>query len=368
MKNCSIAGRNRVPITNQQEIREPLFHTAVKRRLGQAARWLKYRVASRALILMYHRVTDLPNDPYLLAVRPKRFAEQMEVIRRHCIPIRLQELVDALHGGKVPNRAIVVTFDDGYADNLHHAKPLLERYEIPATVFVTAGHLATQREFWWDVIDRALLQPGTLPSRLRLIINRTPYEWELGEESPYTVKNYQRHGDWHIERPNDPTPRHRLFRVLYAAMAGLPAGERQNVVDDLLSWAGAEPSARPTHRTLTEDELVSFHEGGLVEIGGHTMTHPFLATLPAEDQHIEIHESKNVLEGILKHPVTSFAFPHGSSNAETDAIVRKDFVCACSSIADAVWRDANCFQLPRLGVRDWDQETFARWLKWWMNG
>jgi peptidoglycan/xylan/chitin deacetylase (PgdA/CDA1 family) len=105
-----------------------------------------------------------------------------------------------------------------------------------------------------------------------------------------------------------------------------------------------------------------------VEIGAHTMTHPFLATLPAENQHIEIHESKNVLEAILKHPVTSFAFPHGSSNAETDAIVRKDFVCACSSIADAVWRDANCFQLPRLGVRDWDGETFARWLRWWMDG
>ncbi len=330
MKNCWIDGRNRVSITNQnqQEIREPLFHTGVKRRLGQAARWLKYRVASRALILMYHRVTDLPNDPYLLAVKPKHFAEQMEVIRRHCIPMRLQDLVDALHGGKVPNRAIVVTFDDGYADNLDHAKPLLERYEIPATVFVTAGHLATRREFWWDVMDRALLQPGTLPARLRLTINRTAYEWELGEGIPYTVENYQRDRDWHIERP----------------------------------------SARPTHRTLTADELVLLHEGGLLEIGAHTMTHPLLATLPAEDQRAEIQGSKTVLEGILKHSVTSFAFPHGSSSPETDAIVRKDFVCACSSIADAVWRDANCFQLPRLGVRDWDEETFARWLTWWMDG
>src|SRR5262245_10831464 len=93
MKNCWIAGRNGVPITKQQE--RAVFNTGVKRRLGQAARWLKYRVASRALILMYHRVTDLPNDPYLLAVKPKRFAEQMEVIRRHCIPMRLQEMVDA---------------------------------------------------------------------------------------------------------------------------------------------------------------------------------------------------------------------------------------------------------------------------------
>src|SRR5437870_12225818 len=96
-------------------------------RLRQAARRLKYRFASRALILMYHRVTELPNDPYLLAIKPKHFAEQMEVIRKRCIPMRLQELVQALRGGRVPNRAVVITFDDGYADNLHDAKPLLER-------------------------------------------------------------------------------------------------------------------------------------------------------------------------------------------------------------------------------------------------
>jgi peptidoglycan/xylan/chitin deacetylase (PgdA/CDA1 family) len=357
-----------VPITNQQEIREPLFHTAVTRRLGQAARWLKYRVASRAVILMYHRVTDLPNDPYLLAVKPKHFAEQMEVIRRHCTPITLRELVEALRGGKVPNRAIVVTFDDGYADNLHCAKLLLKRYAIPATVFVTAGHLENRREFWWDDIDRALLQPGTLPPRLRLDINETAYEWELGEASAYTEKEYRRDSDWHIEKQDDPTSRHRLFRVLYSAIAALPPKRRQTVIDDLLSWAGAEPSARPTHRTLTSDELVVLHEGGLLEIGAHTMTHPFLASLPAKDQRTEIQESKNVLEKILKNPVTSFAFPHGSSNAETESVIRKDFMCACSSIADAVWRDANCFQLPRLGVRDWDQETFTRWLRWWMDG
>jgi len=101
--------------------------TIAIRELRQAARWLKYRFHSRALILMYHRVTELPNDPYLLAVTPKHFAEQMEAIRRYCIPMRLGELVDELQDGNIPNRAVVVTFDDGYADNLHQAKPLSVR-------------------------------------------------------------------------------------------------------------------------------------------------------------------------------------------------------------------------------------------------
>ena len=71
-------------------------------RLRQATRYLKYRFASRALILMYHRVTELANDPYLLAVSPKHFAEQMEVIRGRYMPIRLQELVETLQDGNVP--------------------------------------------------------------------------------------------------------------------------------------------------------------------------------------------------------------------------------------------------------------------------
>jgi peptidoglycan/xylan/chitin deacetylase (PgdA/CDA1 family) len=108
-------------------------------RLRHAARWLKYRLVQPALILMYHRVTELPNDPYLLAVTPKHFAQQLGVIRRYGVPMRLGQLVEALQDGKVPKRAVVVTFDDGYADNLYNAKPLLELYSIPATVFVTTG-------------------------------------------------------------------------------------------------------------------------------------------------------------------------------------------------------------------------------------
>jgi peptidoglycan/xylan/chitin deacetylase (PgdA/CDA1 family) len=83
---------------------------------------------------------------------------------------------------------VVITFDDGYADNLHNAKPLLERYDIPATVFVTTGHIGHEREFWGDELDRLLLQPSTLPELLGLSINGSPYQWELGEVAHYTVR------------------------------------------------------------------------------------------------------------------------------------------------------------------------------------
>jgi peptidoglycan/xylan/chitin deacetylase (PgdA/CDA1 family) len=318
---------------------------------------------------MYHRVADLRNDPHLLAVTPKHFAEQMEVIRSHYMSIRLQQLVKALRDGKVLTRAVVVTFDDGYADNLHEAMPLLERYDIPATMFVTAGQVGSQREFWWDELDRLLLQPGILPAKLRLNVNGNTFESQLGEASTYTEADYQRDRGWHIAREDDPGPRQHLFRKLLAAMSTLPGGERKGVLDQLLAWAGPGPAGRSTHQNLSIDELIQLQKCDLAEIGAHTMTHPKLANIPAAQQRSEIKQSKQALEAILSRPVTSFAFPFGSSAPETVAMVRDEgFVCACSTRSDVVFRGADRFLLPRVIVRDWDGERFGRFLRWWMGG
>jgi peptidoglycan/xylan/chitin deacetylase (PgdA/CDA1 family) len=338
-------------------------------RLRQAAQRLKHRFASRALILMYHRVTELPNDPNLLAITPPHFAQQMEVIRRYGVPMRLAQLVEALQNGKVPNRAVVVTFDDGYADNLYNAKPLLERYDIPATFFVTTGHIGHPREFWWDELDRLLLQPGTLPPILELGLNGRTWQWELGETATYTTADYERHRDWHIEQQDDPTPRQRLHRSLYQRLHPLIEEEQQQLLGELRTWAGAEPIGRPTHRTLAQDELVHLADGGLVEIGAHSVTHPVLAGLSVVVQRHEVWRSRAHLEEMLNRPVTSFAYPYGSYTQETLAVVQEaGFSSACATDAAMVQRGTDGFRLPRIAVRDWDGETFARRLKVWFGG
>ncbi len=116
--------------------------------LQRSARWLRSRFTHGALILGYHRVADVAHDPHLMCVSPQHFAAQLEALRRFAHTVSLQELVLGLQNGALPRRAVALTFDDGYADVLYHAWPLLERYEIPATVFVVSGCLG--REFWWD--------------------------------------------------------------------------------------------------------------------------------------------------------------------------------------------------------------------------
>src|SRR6476619_1419319 len=104
----------------------------------------------RALILLYHRVNQPGVDPWGLCVSPERFSEQMEIIGKYAYPCSLRQLACAHAESRIPENAVAVTFDDGYLDNLTNAKPILEKYDVPATIFVCSGAVDRKEEFWWD--------------------------------------------------------------------------------------------------------------------------------------------------------------------------------------------------------------------------
>jgi peptidoglycan/xylan/chitin deacetylase (PgdA/CDA1 family) len=315
---------------------------------------------------MYHKVTESYSDPRL-DVRPSNFAEHLEILRQQAHPIGLQQLSRALSDGNLPDLSVVVTFDDGYANNLYNAKPLLERYDIPATVFVITGYIGDEREFWWDELDQLFLQPGALPERLNLNVDGRTYQWKLGEAVTPSEEVSSHPRRW---RPREEvqSSHHYLYKHLWKLLRSMTEGERRQALHELRAWAGTKPSSRPGHRPLSLKEVVTLAQGGLVEVGAHTVTHPALRKLPPALQHDEILGSKARLEEILDHPVTSFSYPYGNLSAQTLDIVREaGFSCACSTHADIVGRLTERFQLPRVEVRDWGGEEFARQLSMWFS-
>lgn len=329
---------------------------------------LRNRIFPGALILMYHRVTELGTDPWGLAIHPKNFEEQLEVLKTHGIPIQLAELNQILYSVGDLRSRVIVTFDDGYADNFYHAKPLLEKYNIPATFFIATAGIGRLKEFWWDELDRIFLQPGTLPSLLELSIGDKLYKWTLNTHATYTDVDYENHQDWSAETTSSPTDRHLLYRQIYTLLASVSVQERQSLLATLRQWAKTDEIGRPTHRTLSLEELVVLGESELIEIGAHTSTHPFLSELSAEDQRREIKASKDYLEDILMRPIQTFSYPHGRYTKESVDIVKElGFHCACSSLVGNIRPGVDRFLLPRVVVGNWNGDEFSKWLLGWIG-
>lgn len=316
--------------------------------------WLKSRFTDRALILGYHRISEALPDPFNRTVTPQHFAEQMDAVSRFANPIRLEELAAALQTGSVPKNTVAVTFDDGYADNLHTAIPVLTERQIPSTIFVVTGSIGG--EFWWDELLRAMVQANEVPDRLSVPFEDESFEWSLGNSALFRSSGMEAEA--------------RMLAVisLYRALLHRDSGERRLVLAQLREQAGTISDVPQECRALTGTELseLASHDG--VTFGAHTVSHPFLTHLSAEAQLSEIRRAKEDLEKITGNPVNSFSYPNGSGSDLTRSIVRKSgFHCACTSRFDVVRKKTDLFFLPRFWVPDWNGARFGRWLRHWLR-
>jgi peptidoglycan/xylan/chitin deacetylase (PgdA/CDA1 family) len=321
------------------------------RKLSRLARHFGER--ERPIILMYHRVARVARDPWQLAVWPERFAEQIEALvhLRRVVPLRW--LAAELAGGRVPRKAAVLTFDDGYADVLAKARPILERYGCPATVFLVTGVIGNSCAFWWDELSRIILETLLLPTELEIEIAGRVHRWQTdgrptgsakdGSGDRLAVTREQLHDElWQLLRPLEPEPRWELLTRL-------------------CTWAGVEIEARSVHRPLTAEEVRRLAEPGFIDIGAHTVTHPALALLDEAKQRSEIEGSRAACEELIGEPIHSFAYPFGDFDDAAVACVRDSgFACACTTVRGRVSMQSDPMLLPRFAVGNWAGDDLAR--------
>lgn len=256
----------------------------------------------------------------------------------------MRDLLRGLSSGQLPRRALALTFDDGYRDNLTHAVPLLQEYRVPATIFLITGFPG--QEFWWDQLARLLQTPRGLRRAVR--ITKGHYLTDIVDED--LLRSY-------------------LHDFLYDRLMW-KTGQQREVVFKALSMgttdsAMADPEAP---RALTIEEIRELFRQPGIEIGGHTMNHPRLKYLPPEVQRREIAHSRQYLEELSGQKIAGFSYPHGSFSHQTEQIVQEaGYEYACSSVENVCYPGGDRYALPRFWVPDIPGPAFARWLRRWLR-
>lgn len=297
------------------------------------------------LVLLYHRIADDPIDAQLLAVSPEHFEEHLRELAENYRTVPLHQLLEELRHNILKANTIALTFDDGYLDNLTNAIPLLEKYGLHATIFVTSGMVGSDEEFWWDQLERIFLAGDPLPDSLSITTPEGMKEWDLTKAEG----------------------RLRVLDELGNILRGKPYAKIKQFINILFEQTGITKEARHTHRIVNSGQLKELSQSTSIEIGSHAITHTRLSILPPKDQRLEISESRRRLESIIQKPVRFFSYPFGTMvdfTTDTEKIVKEDgYEAGIANIQGYVVDPINRYSVPRRLVRNWSGEVFARWLK-----
>lgn len=285
-------------------------------------------------ILIFHRVLPTP-DP-LIPWEPdaRRFEWQVKYLSKIFNVISLSDAVDRLQLGTLPSRAACITFDDGYADNLTVAAPILQRYGLPATVFVAPGYVDGGIMFNDVVID---MVRNTTSSWLDL------EEHGLGRHAVVTIDD-------------------KLAAIgkILAQLKYQSFEQRSDLARQLVERRSE--SLAQLDLMLSSQQLKTLRSD-LLEIGAHTVNHPILAKLPAAQAQQEILSSKQWLEARLEREVTLFAYPNGKPDTDylsqhAQMVKNAGFKAAVSTAWGVSTRQSDMFQLPRFTPWDLTEHAF----------
>jgi peptidoglycan/xylan/chitin deacetylase (PgdA/CDA1 family) len=296
--------------------------------------------ARRVCIINYHRIVATP-DP-LLDDEPSlaTFRWQMQLLAECFNVLPLPDALAALEAGRVPPRAVCITFDDGYRSMHDLALPVLRKFGLPATVFVTTGYIGSGNMWNEKIIDSVRRLPGgALDLR----------DADLGTRALYTADD-----------------RLRLVHDLTERAKYLPPSERHDLTERLEALADGVAAEG---LMLTNEMIRSMANQG-IEIGGHTITHPILSRLDDEQARIEIAQCKHDLEAITGSRVRYFAYPNGKPGLDFDsrhaAVARAaGYEAAFTTVVRAASASDDRYQLPR--SRPWDSTPTLyalRLLRW----
>jgi peptidoglycan/xylan/chitin deacetylase (PgdA/CDA1 family) len=249
---------------------------------------------NEAIILLYHDVTA------------KLFEQHVKYLTENYDVLSLDALVNLISNAQtIPENSIVITFDDGYKSVYSDVFPVLEEYDIPATIYLTSDIVGSMEEFWYTKI-----------TNLKKLVNKQ-YDKDI----------------------NIPTEKY---------LKTIPNDEKDEIIDSLTKKYDYSPSERCA---LSWNEAKQMQKSSLVTYGAHTKTHPCLIHVSCAEAREEIIGSKVKIESELRTEVKHFSYPNGDFNESHIEMLREaKFSSAVTSIPGVNTNRTNPYKLKRIDV------------------
>lgn len=310
----------------------------VKRAVGSA--WLRVpptrsRLARQGTVLMLHRVlasdteADLPHRR-ALCIGAGAFDRLLGWLTRYfdCVP--LEELLKR-PAGQRPRLSL--TFDDGWHDNAEQAFPLLQRYRVPASIFLATDFIGTSRRFWWEAIGESL--------------------WQYSDGCRALLRALEARGcpvPAEIRRAEMTAVRSRAIAAYLQQIKQLSP----SLLDELVVHCPPQP-----HRdALSWEQITAMESSGLVRFGSHGAAHAILTHLDDQALQADIERSAAVLRGRCQRPLEVFCYPNGDLDSRVrTAIAKQGYSQALGTRPGFIAPGVDPLALPRIDV----SHAAARW-------
>ncbi len=282
----------------------------LSRHLG-ANRLLRARTRRNLTVLGYHGVIseDRPDDPRRCraTVTVREFREQLGTINRFFNPVSAWDVLSWLEGGaSLPPHPVLLTFDDGFRNNLTNAAPELKRFGVPAIIHVPTAYIGRRDLLWFHELDERILG------------------WKCR-----TLPMPQAQAD--ILMPADPRARARVSERVVNCCKRLPVKTRTEYLNCLRTepMPCGESWYREVYELLTWGDVRTLSQHGF-SIGSHTASHAVLTTLSRNELQRELRQSKARIERELQQDCPWIAYPNGECNDVSADVI--------STVAEAGYR------------------------------
>lgn len=281
---------------------------------------------SRPRVLFYHRFGE-GNRRHMSG---REFEQQVRYLRRHFKLVPLSVITSALAEGKpLPRKVVALTVDDGYADFIHTAYPVIKKYRVPITVFVVSEFAKKDTWLWYD--------------RVRFICTNAP-------AAELTIGVLDKTFRFSFENNE---AREQAWDSFCSWCVGLSTEDRMHAIGLLEQATQVQVPVNPPDKFkgLTVENMLSM-DPTLVEIGAHTRTHVILSRCSEEEQREEIEGSKHALEALLHRQVAHFAYPNGQDadfNETSVRLVQSSGMKAAVTVKGSlIEKSVDLFKVPRL--------------------